>query len=50
METSLLKTLAGKDQTTVVKTHKRVKSMTQTPNGPRKCLKLTIPRAGKKRS
>jgi group II intron reverse transcriptase/maturase len=48
METSLLKTLAAKGRTTVVQTHKRLKSTTQTPNGPRKCLKLTIPRAGKK--
>jgi hypothetical protein len=48
METSLLKTLAGKGRTTGVQTHKRLQSMTQTPNGPRKCLKLTIPRAGKK--
>jgi hypothetical protein len=48
METSLLKTLAGKGRTTLVKTLKRLKSTTQTPNGPRKCLKLTIPRAGKR--
>ena len=48
METSLLKTLAGKGRTTVVRTRKRLKSTTQTPNGPRKCLKLTIERAGKR--
>jgi len=47
MDTALLQTLAGTGRTTVVQTHKRLKSMTQTPNGPRKCLKLTIPRAGK---
>ena len=47
MATSLLKTLAGKGRTTGVQTHKRWQSMTQTPNGPRKCLQLTIPRAGK---
>jgi hypothetical protein len=48
METSLLKTLAGKGRTTVVRTRKRLKSTTQTPNGPRKCLKLIIERAGKR--
>jgi len=49
METSLLKTLAGKGKTTVAKTNKRLKSTTETRYGPRKCLKLTIPRdKGKK--
>lgn len=48
METSLLKTLANKGQTTLVKTSTRLKSITQSPNGPRKCLQLTIPREGKK--
>jgi hypothetical protein len=48
METSLLKTLAGKGRTTLVRTRKRLKSTTQTPNSPRKCLKLTIERAGKR--
>ena len=44
METSLLKTLAHKNRTTVVKTLKRLQTTTQTPHGPRKCLKLIIPR------
>ncbi len=48
METSLLKTLAGKGRTTIGRTLKRLKSTTQTPNGPRKCLKLTIARPGKR--
>jgi hypothetical protein len=48
METSLLKTLAHKNRTTLVKTNKRLQARTQTPNGPRKSLKLTIPREGKK--
>lgn len=48
METSLLKTLARKNRTTLVKTHKRLQARTQTPHGPRKSLKLTIPREGKK--
>jgi len=47
MDTSLLKTLAGKGRTTGVQTHKRLPSMPQTPNGPRTGLTLTIPRAGK---
>ena len=47
METSLLKTLANKNKTTVVKETKRLKSTTETPEGPRKCLKLTIKREGK---
>jgi hypothetical protein len=47
METSLRKTLAGTGRTTVARTLQRLKSPTQTPNGPRKCLKLTIARPGK---
>ena len=48
METSLLKTLASQGRTTFAKTRKRLKSTTQSPHGPRKCLKLTIERAGKR--
>jgi group II intron reverse transcriptase/maturase len=48
METSLLKTLASKGRTTFAKTLKRLKSTTQSPHGPRKCLKLTIERAGQR--
>jgi len=48
METSLLKTLAKKGRTTAAKTLKRLRSTTQTPNGPRKCLKLTIERDKKR--
>ena len=48
MATSLLKTLAHKHRTTLVKTQKRLQARTQTPAGPRKSLKLTIPREGKK--
>lgn len=47
MATARLKTLAGKGRTTGVQTHQRLQSMTQTPNGPRTCLPLPIPRAGK---
>src|SRR5262249_58137849 len=44
METSLLKTLASKNQTSVTKEPKRLKATTKTSDGPRKCLKLTIQR------
>jgi hypothetical protein len=48
METSLLKTIAGKNRTTLVKTWKRLQSKTQTPNGPRVSLKVTVAREEKK--
>ena len=48
MATSLLKTLAGKHQTSVRKEAKRLQGTAQTPAGPRTCLKLTIPREGKR--
>jgi AI2M/AI1M-like HNH endonuclease/type II intron maturase len=48
IEKSLLKTLAHKNRTTMWKTCKRLRAKTQTPQGPRACLKLTIPREGKK--
>ncbi len=48
METSLLKTLASKSETTVAKIRKRLQGTTQTTEGQRQCLKLTIPREGKK--
>lgn len=48
MPTSLLKTLAAKNRTRLVKTLKRLQATTQTPNGPRKSLKLTIQREGKR--
>jgi group II intron reverse transcriptase/maturase len=47
METSLLKTLASKHQTSVTKEAKRLNAVSQTPEGPRKCLKLIIKREGK---
>src|SRR5919202_1668086 len=47
MAISLLKTLAGKHQTSVRKEAKRLQGTAQTPEGPRTCLKLTIPREGK---
>src|SRR5262249_42709714 len=47
METSLLKTLANKNKTTVAKVQQRLSTTTPTPEGTRKCLKLTIKREGK---
>jgi group II intron reverse transcriptase/maturase len=47
METSFLKTLAWKNQTSVIKENKRLQSTTQTLEGQRKCLKLVIPREKK---
>jgi AI2M/AI1M-like, HNH endonuclease/Type II intron maturase len=48
METSLLKTLAHKNRTSVRQTGRRLRGTAQTPYGPRRCLKITIPREGKK--
>jgi hypothetical protein len=48
METSLLKTLANKGKTTVGKICARLRGTTKTAQGPRTCLKLTIPREKKK--
>src|SRR5207253_10573332 len=48
METSLLKTLAHKNDTSVAHEAKRLKARSETQEGPRHCLKLTIPREGKR--
>jgi len=48
MEISLLKTLAYKNRTSVIKEVKRLKTTTKTPNGPRTCLQLIIQREGQK--
>jgi type II intron maturase/AI2M/AI1M-like HNH endonuclease len=47
METSLLKTLASKNHTSVMKESKRLKALEKTLEGPRKCLRVTIKRDGK---
>jgi group II intron reverse transcriptase/maturase len=47
METSLLKTLASKNQSSVEKEATRLDATEKTPQGPRKCLKLIIKREGK---
>jgi hypothetical protein len=48
MATSLLTTLAGKHQTSVRQEAKRRPGPAQTPEGPRPCLQLPIPREGKR--
>jgi group II intron reverse transcriptase/maturase len=44
METSLLKTLAGKHRSTVTTLAGKYKATVQTPDGPRKCLQVIVPR------
>jgi len=44
METSLLKTLAGKHRCTVTKMARKYKATIETPVGPRKCLQVTVHR------
>src|SRR3979409_299939 len=44
METSLLKTLAGKHRSTVSKTAAKYKAKVDTPYGPRTCFQATVAR------
>jgi len=48
METSMLKTLAGKHKSTVTKMAARYKAVIDTPDGKRTCFQVTIPRENKK--
>jgi group II intron reverse transcriptase/maturase len=48
METSLLKTLASKHNTSVNKTRNKLRSTVQTEHGPRTCLKVVTEREGKR--
>ena len=48
METSLLKTLANKHKTSVVKVKKQYATTRRTSNGLRKALAVTVPREGRK--
>jgi AI2M/AI1M-like, HNH endonuclease len=48
METSLLKTLADKHRSSVTAMARKHKAVTDTPNGPRKCLEARIERDGRK--
>jgi Type II intron maturase len=47
-ETSLLKTLAGKHQSSVAAMARKFKATTETINSPRKCLKVVVQRREKK--
>ncbi|MGW6603149.1 reverse transcriptase domain-containing protein [Streptomyces sp. NPDC055036] len=44
METSMLKTLANKHKSTVRKMARRFHGIVETPDGPRWCLQVTVPR------
>ena len=49
MLTSLLKTLAGKHDSTVTRMARKYQATTETPYGPRKCIQVSVPRGdGKK--
>jgi group II intron reverse transcriptase/maturase len=48
MATSLLKTLAGKHDSSVAKMARKYAATIQTPHGPRKCLQVTVQRGGRK--
>ncbi|MFE3785991.1 reverse transcriptase domain-containing protein [Amycolatopsis sp. NPDC059090] len=44
METSMLKTLAGKHRSTVAKTARKYKQLIETSDGPRTCFQVTVER------
>ncbi|MBC9719704.1 maturase, partial [Streptomyces sp. TRM66268-LWL] len=46
METSMLKTLAGKHRSTVTKMAKKYKTTIRMPEGMRTCMQVTVPRDG----
>jgi hypothetical protein len=48
-ETSLLKTLTGKHKSSVAAMAQKYKATTQTPKGPRKCLKVEVQRENGKK-
>jgi hypothetical protein len=48
MDTARLKTLASKNQTSVMQEANRLKATEKTAAGPRKCLRVTSQRVGKK--
>jgi hypothetical protein len=48
METSMLKTLAGKHRSTVTKMARKYKTTIDNGDGPRTCFQVTIPREGRK--
>jgi group II intron reverse transcriptase/maturase len=49
METSLLKTLAGKHQATVSATARKYKAVMETTEGPRVCFRVVVERGGDKK-
>jgi group II intron reverse transcriptase/maturase len=49
METSLLKTLAGKHQATVSATARKYKAVMETPEGPRVCFRVVVERGEDKK-
>jgi hypothetical protein len=49
METSLLKTLAGKHRSTVTTMAGKYKTTVDTPHGPRRCLQVTVPRGHRRK-
>ena len=48
METSMLKTLAGKHRSTVTKMARKYKANIETPHGPRTCFEASVEREGRK--
>jgi hypothetical protein len=48
METSMLKTLAGKHRSTVTKMARKYKTVIDTGDGPRTCFQVTVVREGRK--
>ncbi len=48
METSLLKTLANKQQVSMMQVVRKYESTVDTPHGPMKCLEMVVKREGKK--
>jgi group II intron reverse transcriptase/maturase len=48
METSMLKTLAGKHKSTVTAMARKYKAVIDTRDGPRTCFQATVPREGKR--
>lgn len=47
MQTSMLRTLAGKHKTSLKKMWRRYRATVMTPHGPRVCIQVTVPREGK---
>ena len=47
METAMLKTLANKHKSTVTTMARKYKAVTDTPDGPRTCFQVTVPRQDK---